>query len=106
MERIAREHGVSLVIIYDTWFERSGVPESWHRVGRWTIRDRVAASSDTVSFYGVGPTAAAELEAALGRFAPTLPASVRQRGSYAGAEADDALPKESGRAATVKGAVP
>lgn len=106
MERLAGEHGVSLVLIYDRWFERSGIPANWQRVARWTIRDRVAASHDTVSLYGVGPEAAADLARALAAFAPSLPASVRQRGAYAGAEPDDAADPAAGASGSTALSVP
>ncbi|HVZ41187.1 MAG TPA: hypothetical protein VHI13_18045 [Candidatus Kapabacteria bacterium] len=52
--RIAREHGVALAIVYDTWLARDGgVPPGWNAVGRWTIGNNVVCGSETVTFYAV-----------------------------------------------------
>lgn len=82
MAQLARRHGVKVVLIYDPWFEATGVPEAWVRVGEWTIPDNVAASYETVSLYAVEPADVPELVAKLRTFAPRLPSVVRQRGLY------------------------
>jgi hypothetical protein len=79
MERLSRETGTRIAIVYDNWFS-SGLPPEWVRVGRWTIPNNVNLGGDTVSFYGVNPGEAAHLSESLADFSSRLPAEVGQRG--------------------------
>jgi hypothetical protein len=103
MGALAREHDVRALVIYESWFERFGIPAEWTRVGRWTIADRVAASDDTVSFYAVRAEDVGPLTERLRAFAPRLPRGVRQSGAYVdgpgGGDAPEARPgRASGEA--------
>jgi hypothetical protein len=88
MERLAREAGASIAILYEHWFP-GRIPDSWSRVGQWTIGDNVSVGGDTVSLYAVDPAARAALEENLRRFAARLPASVTQSGAYLEAASGD-----------------
>ncbi len=78
MERIARQSGVSIAILYEHWFP-GRIPAAWSRVGEWTLPNNVSLGGDTVSFYAVDPGARAGLVERLSRFAGRLPPSVVQR---------------------------
>jgi hypothetical protein len=77
MERLSKQTGTRIAIIYDSWFP-GGVPREWIRVGRWTIRNNVLCGGDTVSFYAVDPAETAYLSESLGDFSSQLPADVIQ----------------------------
>jgi hypothetical protein len=79
IERISKQTGTRIAIIYDAWF-LGGVPPEWIRVGRWTIPNNVNVGEDTVSFYAVSPTEAQYLSQSLTDFSIRLPAEVIQRG--------------------------
>lgn len=50
MDRLARRHGVSLVMIFDPWFR--AVPQNWRRVGKLAVCAKaVTAAHNTVTFY-------------------------------------------------------
>jgi len=79
IERIAKNSGVRIAIIYDSWFP-GRVPPSWVRIGRWTIQNNVICGGDTVSFYAVDPAESAHLSESLGDFYTRLPPEVIQQG--------------------------
>lgn len=79
IERLAREKGVALAIVYDSWFADTGLPKSWTKVGEWEIQGNVICASPVISFYGVDAGSTARLRRNLEAFAPQLPASVVQR---------------------------
>ncbi|HMD86594.1 MAG TPA: hypothetical protein VKO18_18055 [Terriglobia bacterium] len=78
IERLSRQTGTRIAIIYDNWFIGI-VPPEWIRVGRWTIPNNVNLGGDTVSFYAVDPGEAAHLSESLADFSSQLPAEVGQR---------------------------
>lgn len=58
IERVARERGVRVAVLYDRWFDREstgGLPDGWQRVARWRIAGNVVNGEDTVSWYAVDP---------------------------------------------------
>ncbi len=67
MERLAAEHDVGLIMIYDSWFD--GVPPTWIKLGE--LRPR-GGDSYEVSFYA-RPMDRARAETALDAWIPTLP---------------------------------
>jgi hypothetical protein len=78
-EAFARERGVKIAMIYESWYRpgtATGPPEQWIRVGSWTIPDNKVAGSAQVSFYATSPAEAERLEQQLREFAPTLPPRV------------------------------
>lgn len=75
MAVLARDHDVSLVMIYDAWFPKS-VPSSWVKVAVLHSR-AVTADEPDVSFYRTPSGKAAELASALRAFEATLPPRVR-----------------------------
>jgi hypothetical protein len=76
MERLAREHNVRLVMIYDTWFK--AVPSGWVRVARLHLGwPRTVAGGSVVSFYAVDGRDGPALRELLEAFKPTLPKGVR-----------------------------
>jgi len=83
--KICEGHGVSVALLYDSWFERGnmhGVPSSWIRAGQWKILDNVICGDDIVSIYAVQPSKLGELVQNLRRFSSALPARVVQSGMY------------------------
>ncbi len=79
IERLSKQSGTRIAIIYDAWFN-GGLPPEWIRVGRWTIPNNVNVGEDTVSFYAVNPSEAQYLAHSLGDFSSQLPPEVIQRG--------------------------
>jgi hypothetical protein len=78
IERLSKQTGTRIAIIYDNWFI-GGVPPEWTRVGRWTIQNNVMCGGDTVSFYAVDPAEITYLSESLTDFSSRLPADVIQR---------------------------
>jgi hypothetical protein len=79
IDSLSRAKGVRIAVVYDAWFkEIGGLPTSWTPVGKWAIRNNVAAGGDTVSFYAVQPSEAPALACRLAEFGPTLPPAVGQ----------------------------
>ena len=72
IERISKQTGTRIAIVYDSWFH-GWLPPEWIRVGRWTIQNNVIVGGDTVSFYAVDPTEATHLSESLTDFSPQLP---------------------------------
>ncbi|MFO1490464.1 MAG: hypothetical protein U1F77_02950 [Kiritimatiellia bacterium] len=69
--------GTRYVMIYNSWFP--DLPPALVHAGDWTLEDAyLPVWNQTVSFYGVGEEAAAELGAAMKHFGPRLPGSVKQ----------------------------
>ena len=79
VDRISKESGSRIAIVYDSWFVGKMPPE-WIRVGRWTIPENVIAGDDIVSFYALNSSEAEHLRNSLIEFFPQLPAEVIQRG--------------------------
>jgi hypothetical protein len=79
IDRLARRNGARIAIVHPNWIR---TPASWERVGSWTIRDNLVNGGDTVAFYALDGAAARMLLERLRAFAPRLPASVVQRGTY------------------------
>jgi hypothetical protein len=79
IERLSKQTGTRVAIIYDAWFI-GGLPPEWIRVGRWTIPNNVNVGEDTVSFYAVAPAEAQHLSDSLTDFSLQLPPEVIQRG--------------------------
>lgn len=70
-----------VVIIYTAWFP-AGLPADWQAVGEWTIPENLICGDDTVTFLAPRADLVAALRANLRAFAPHLPASVQQNGTY------------------------
>jgi hypothetical protein len=78
IERLVRESGARVVVVYDYWFERyGGLPKSWVKVGEWHFMDCYVCGGDTVSFYAPDPAQADLLREQLRTFESSLPARVK-----------------------------
>jgi len=78
IERLVRESGATVVVVYDYWFDRyGGLPQSWVKVGEWHFTDCYVCGGDVVSFYAPDPARADALRAQLAEFAGSLPARVK-----------------------------
>ncbi|HEY1011910.1 MAG TPA: hypothetical protein VGE07_04340, partial [Herpetosiphonaceae bacterium] len=80
-ERLAREHGVSLVMVYDTpdWL-RGKIPASWRPIGTLSLDvPPTIAAERTVTLFAARPEDVAAAAAAWQAFIPTLPAGATGR---------------------------
>lgn len=77
---LAEQRGVKIAIIYENWF--SSLPQTWIKVGEWTISDNVAVGGRTVSFFAVDENETERLIANLKAFSKELPKDVVQSGKY------------------------
>jgi hypothetical protein len=77
IERLCREEGVELAMLYESWF-RGGArpPDSWTPVARWTIRDNLIAGDDDVTLFATDSARAGYVRSEERRFAATLPPHV------------------------------
>lgn len=83
---MAAARKMEIAIVYDAWYApMGGLPIEWSKRGAWTIGDPVSTAEETVSFYAVTPDDVVRLDASLRAFAPHLPETVVQAGSYLGA---------------------
>jgi hypothetical protein len=88
---LAAARRMEIAIVYDDWYQRAGgLPTAWSRRGEWTIRDAVTTARPTVAFYAITPADVDRLDASLQAFAPRLPPTVIQAGSYLQAGSPDA----------------
>ncbi len=77
IERLVRESGAEVVVVYDYWFDRyGGLPGSWAKVGEWHFTDCYVCGGDVVSFYAPDPAQADALRAQLAEFSRSLPERV------------------------------
>ncbi len=79
VDRLSRQSGARIAIIYDYWFN-GRIPAGWVRVGRWSIQDDVILGGPTVSFYALGQGEVKHLRQSLADFSSHLPADVIQEG--------------------------
>ena len=83
IERVTLEYGAEMIVVYDSWFTRfGGLPNSWVRVGQWSVRNNVVLGGDVVTFYASTEEFAEVLAENLRRFGERLPARVHQSGPY------------------------
>lgn len=76
MDQMARERGVRLVMVYDTWFTRR--PTGWQAVGRLYLgQPQASAGGNVVTFYALDNQTAEQVRGLLIQFRPTLPRGVR-----------------------------
>lgn len=86
-DRLAREQGVELVMIYPGWF--SSIPASWILLGELHLGSRrVSSDRDTVVFYALDEWAMVRARRALAEFIPGLPDGV----TFTVASLDAAVP--------------
>jgi hypothetical protein len=72
MQRLCREHGVELILIYDDWFPNR--PASWVRLGHLKLlRPKITPAEADVQFYARDEASAERVRAALSSFSGTLP---------------------------------
>jgi hypothetical protein len=75
MEKLVRQHNVSVAMIYTSWFPV--VPTDWIPVATLTLqRSPVAVAGQTVTFYATTPLAIPALRDTLAKFAHTLQSGV------------------------------
>lgn len=72
----ARQHNARVAILYESWWENV-IPESWIKVGEWTLERRIAAADATVSFFALDRHGAALLRERLLAFESKLPDGVK-----------------------------
>lgn len=85
IERLLKQRGVRVLILYDGWpLMYGGALPTWTPVGEWTIPNNIICGSNTVIFYAPDPALVPELMHALQEFAPRLPGDIQQKGLYCG----------------------
>jgi hypothetical protein len=83
IDSITQRKGVEIALVYDAWFQgEMTLPDSWIRVGQWSIRNNVVCGDDTVSIYGTNLQSARNLILALKSFSNQLPDRIIESGSY------------------------
>lgn len=76
MSHLVEQRPVGLAMVYDEWFA-DALPAGWMRVARLWRGHASLTGQPSVSFYATAAAARADIDAALDRFAPTLPPGVR-----------------------------
>jgi hypothetical protein len=90
IDRLTRESGARVVIVYDYWFMRyGGLPPGWTKVGEWHFTDCYVCGGDTVSFYAPNPAHSASLREQLDTFGESLPARVKYLPLAGGGKTED-----------------
>lgn len=82
IQRLVHKKNVSLVIVYDKWFQSGGVtglPASWTKVGEWSISDNIVCGDDTVAFYAPLPAYINRITTEMQDFERFLPEGVKQK---------------------------
>ena len=83
IRRLSANQHVELVMVYDQWSDMyGGILPEWIPVGQWSIPHWKVVANPTVSFYAPSAQFVPELTRHLREFGATLPADVRQEGSY------------------------
>lgn len=75
IESWARQEGASIAIIYESWWS-GRLPQSWIKIGEWTVDQKISVAEPTVSFYATSPREAVRLQENLAEFTPRLPGGV------------------------------
>ncbi|MGD0173082.1 MAG: hypothetical protein ABSC61_01415 [Anaerolineales bacterium] len=90
IDRLTRESGAQVMIVYDYWFDRyGGLPKGWVKAGEWHYTDCYVCGGDTVSFYAPSAAQADSLRAELDAFREVLPARVKYQRITGGGFAED-----------------
>jgi hypothetical protein len=90
IDRLTRESGAQVVIVYDYWFDRyGGLPKGWVKAGEWHFTDCYVCGGDTVSFYAPSAAQADSMRAQLDAFREVLPARVNYQRITGGALTED-----------------
>jgi hypothetical protein len=76
IDALTRREGVEIALVYDSWFEGTGLPPSWQKVEQWRVPTRLVLGGDSVSIYAVDPAEAANLAEHLREFSAQLPPEV------------------------------
>lgn len=92
IRRLAAERGVSIALLYESWFEKPGLPPEWVKVAQWTIPKNYVCFSPTVSFFAVEPDQAPRLREALESYGSRLPEVVRVEWAEPDSAAAEARP--------------
>lgn len=80
---LTERYGVKLAMIYNAWFV-GRIPPSWIKLGELKLgRSRVTISEDAVAFYALSPEEVPVAQAALEKFAASLPPGVHFKPSEA-----------------------
>lgn len=73
-DKVARAHGVDLLIVFEDWFtERGPLPASWEKVGELGLKSGHTHSGGRKALLLLDPSRREEVLAAIEAFRPTLP---------------------------------
>jgi hypothetical protein len=91
IDRLTRESGARVIVVYDYWFDRyGGLPPGWVKAGEWRFTDCYVCGGDAVSFYAPSAAEADLLRAQLDAFRESLPARVKYQRITGGSPTEDA----------------
>lgn len=76
IESWCRQRNAVIAVIYENWLRRS-LPDSWIKIGEWTVDQKVTVADTTVSFFALTPEEAPRLRARLEEFSSRLPAGIQ-----------------------------
>lgn len=80
---LMQERGVSLALVYDSWFQDGGgtnslLPPNWTKAADWKIPHNIVCGGSIVSIYAAKAQDLEPLKTNLRQFAPELPPQVEQ----------------------------
>jgi len=83
IDLLTNQKDISIAVVYEEFYKQiGGLPNSWSKVGEWTISNNVICASPTISFYSVKPSETNDLILNLKSFSTHLPVDVIQTGKY------------------------
>ena len=78
IDSLTRSENCKMIVIYDSWFERSqNHPSNWVKVATWTMPYNYICGDIFVTYYALTPQDADVLKNALMSFSPRLPHDVK-----------------------------
>ncbi|NPU95828.1 MAG: hypothetical protein HPY51_01255 [Candidatus Omnitrophica bacterium] len=78
IESWCRQRNARIAVIYESWFRRN-LPESWIKIGEWTVNQQETVADTTVAFFALSPDEAPRLRAHLEEFSSQLPPGIQVR---------------------------
>ena len=78
LDAYSHKKQVRFAVVHDSWFWDLGIPQSWVKLGDWTVTGNIPFIARTVSFYAVDSNETENLRKNLKEFSESeLPQSVK-----------------------------